>query len=251
MLVTDASSVQCQPKSFAEVGKSFELPCQVLGSNYDLYWYKGLTADTAPLLSLVDGISGGSEYQKRDFELTINGSLRIINSQLQHEGSYTLRVYFSNFEQDTSTTKLLIYIQPDPPCPLTDACGSTCTGCQLNVTTSGSLTCYVNGSRPMMDVDWIVTNQSGVSFTKEEQTHKEMGDKWYTEKTIEYTTPDCGADATFRCIASLPDFPFAPLLDTYYSTVRMNKGTVTNSDWQICYGISRSLLIYRNIFHAH
>ncbi|PIK48761.1 hypothetical protein BSL78_14357 [Apostichopus japonicus] len=115
-------------------------------------------------------------------------------------------------------------VRPGPPCPLIDACGSTCTGCQLNVTTSGSLTCYVNGSRPMVDVDWIVTNQSGVSFTKEEQTHKEMGHRWYTEKTIEYTTPDCGADATFRCIASLSDFPFASLLDTYSSAVRINTG---------------------------
>ncbi|XP_071842655.1 uncharacterized protein [Apostichopus japonicus] len=112
--------------------------------------------------------------------------------------------------------------RPDPPCPLIDACGSTFTGCQLNVTTSGSLTCYVNGSLPIMDVDWVVTNQFGMSFTKEEQTHKEMDDRWYTEKTIEYTTPDCGADAIFRCIASLSDFSFASLLDTYSSTVRIN-----------------------------
>ncbi|XP_071841861.1 uncharacterized protein [Apostichopus japonicus] len=227
--VGDASNVQCQPKCSAEMGKSFELPCHVLGSNYDLYWYKGLTTSTVPLLSLVDGISGGSEYQKGEFELTVNGSLRIINSQLQHENSYTLTAYFENFEQDTSNTALLIYSRPDPPCPLIDACGSTCTGCQLNVTTYGSLTCYVNGSRPMMDVDWIVTNQSGVSFTKEEQTHKEMGDRWYTEKTIEYTTPDCGADATFRCIASFSDFPLLSLLDTYSSTVRIKTGACKDS----------------------
>ncbi|XP_071841866.1 uncharacterized protein [Apostichopus japonicus] len=73
----------------------------------------------------------------------------------------------------------------------------------------------------MMEVDWIVTNQSGVSFTKEEQTHTEMDDRWYTEKTIEYTTPACGADATFRCIAFLSDTTLVPLLDNYYSTVRI------------------------------
>ncbi|PIK60329.1 hypothetical protein BSL78_02760 [Apostichopus japonicus] len=74
----------------------------------------------------------------------------------------------------------------------------------------------------MMDVDWIVTNQSGVSFTKEEQTHKEMGDIWYTEKIIQYSTTECGADATFRCIASLSELSFVPLLDTYSSTVMIN-----------------------------
>ncbi|PIK53198.1 hypothetical protein BSL78_09908 [Apostichopus japonicus] len=124
---------------------------------------------------------------------------------------------------DTSSFPILTLedVRPDPPCPLIDTCSSTCAGCQLNVTTSGSLTCNVSGSRPMMDVDWIVTNQSGVSFTKEEQTHTEMDDRWYTEKTIQYTTPDCGADATFKCIASLSDTSFGPLLDTYYSTVRI------------------------------
>ncbi|PIK53199.1 hypothetical protein BSL78_09909, partial [Apostichopus japonicus] len=76
----------------------------------------------------------------------------------------------------------------------------------------------------MMDLDWIVSNQSGVSFTKEEQTHTEMDDRWYTEKTIQYTTPDCGADATFRCMASLSDTTFVPLLDTYSSTVRIKRG---------------------------
>ncbi|PIK60322.1 hypothetical protein BSL78_02753 [Apostichopus japonicus] len=56
-----------------------------------------------------------------------------------------------------------------------------------------------------------------------------MGDRWLTEKTIEYTTPDCGADATFRCIASSSDFPFLSLLDTYSSTVRIQTGACKDS----------------------
>ncbi|XP_071841862.1 uncharacterized protein [Apostichopus japonicus] len=214
-----AESISCDSVYFAELGKPYIIACNVIGDQYYVYWFKGEDTRTFPILSFDDE---GEKSPHKEYSFTDNKSLKITNTELKHEGKYTLIVYFNEFDSDTTTTELQVYIRPDSPCPLIDACSSTCTGCQLNVITSGSLTCYVNGSRPMMDVDWIVTNQSGVSFTKEEQTHKEMGDRWYTEKTIEYTTPDCGADATFRCMASLSDTTFVPLLYTYYSTVRIN-----------------------------
>ncbi|XP_071841858.1 uncharacterized protein [Apostichopus japonicus] len=216
-----AESINCDSVYFAELGKPYIIACNVTGDQYYVYWFKGGDTSTLPILSFDDQ---GEKSLHKEYSFTDNKSLNITNTELKHEGKYTLRVYFNQFDFDMATTELQMYIRPDPSCPLIDACSTTCTGCQLNVTTSGSLTCNVNGSRPMMDVDWIVTNQSGVSFTKEEQTHKETDDRWYTEKTIQYTTPDCGADATFRCIASLSDSPFAPLLDTYYSTVRINTG---------------------------
>ncbi|XP_071841853.1 uncharacterized protein [Apostichopus japonicus] len=218
----ESQSISCRNQHFAELGKPYVIACNASAEPRDIYWFKGRDTSSFPILTLEDGTYGGQEYQQGEYEFTNENALKINNTQLKHEGKYSVRVYFKEFDFDTTTTDLNVYIRPDPPCPLIDACGSTCTGCQLNVTTSGSLTCHVKGSRPMMDVDWIVTNQSGVSFTKEEQTHKEMGDRWYTAKTIEYTTPDCGADAIFRCIASLSDFPFASLLDTYSSTVRIN-----------------------------
>ncbi|PIK60327.1 hypothetical protein BSL78_02758 [Apostichopus japonicus] len=130
-----------------------------------MYWFKGGDTSSFPILTLEDGRYGGGEYQQGEYEFTNENTLKIINTQLKHEGNYTVRVYFNEFDFDTTTTELKVYIRPDPPCPLIDACGSTCTGCQLNVTTSGSLSCYVNGSRPMVDVDWIVTNQSGYEYT--------------------------------------------------------------------------------------
>ncbi|XP_071841857.1 uncharacterized protein [Apostichopus japonicus] len=215
-----AESISCDSVYFAELGKPNIIACNVIGDQYYVYWFRGEDTRTFPILSFDDE---GEKSPHKEYSFTDNKSLNITNTELKHEGKYTLIVYFNEFDFDTTTTELQVYIRPDPPCPLIDACGTTCTGCQLNVTTFGSLTCYVSGSRPMMDVDWIVTNQSGVSFTKEEQTHKEMDDRWYTEKTIEYTTHGCGANATFRCIASLSDFPLAPLLNSHYSTVRIDK----------------------------
>ncbi|PIK48759.1 hypothetical protein BSL78_14355 [Apostichopus japonicus] len=222
----ESESISCDNQYFAELGKPYVIACNASGEQLDVYWFKGRDTSSFPILTLEDDTYGGQEYQKGEYELTNENALKVINTQLKHEGNFTVRVYFNDYDFDTTTTELNVYIRPDPPCPLIDACGSTCTGCQQNVTTSGSLTCNVSGSRPMMDVDWIVTNQSGVSFTKEEQTHTEMDDRWYTEKTIQYTTPDCGADATFKCIASLSDTSFGPLLDTYSSTVRIKTGNV-------------------------
>ncbi|XP_071841865.1 uncharacterized protein [Apostichopus japonicus] len=217
----ESESISCGNQYLAELGKPYVIVCNASAEQRDIYWFKGEDTSSFPILTLEDGRYGGGEYQKGEYELTKESALKVINTQLKHEGKYTVRVYFNEFDFDTTTTELKVYIRSEPPCPLIDACGSTCTGCQLNVTTSGSLTCYVNGSRPMMEVDWIVTNQSGVSFTKKEQTHQEMDNRWYTKKTIGYTTPDCGADAIFRCTASLSDLSFVPLLDTYSSTVRI------------------------------
>ena len=109
--------------------------------------------------------------------------------------------------QSYSNFLFSMLVRPDPPCPTVDACSSTCGDCRLNVTSSGDLSCYVQGSRPRIDIDWIVTNQSGISFTNNEQViryHEETG-TYNTTRTICYKADDCGGMASLYCNAYLSE----------------------------------------------
>ena len=120
--------------------------------------------------------------------------------------------------------------RPDPPCPTVDVCSSTFSDCRLNVTKSGDLSCYVQGSRPRIDIDWIVTNQSGISFTNKEQViryHDETG-TYLTTRTIHYTADGCGGKATLYCNASLSESSSRSILDSYNKTVQISSGIFAN-----------------------
>lgn len=101
--------IQCQTHSWAEVGRPFVLPCDAVRSNYDIYLYKGNNTSTEPILARENGTVSGSEYRKRDLELTTNGSIQIVNVEIKHEGAYTLLAFSETHESSTSTTRLTVY----------------------------------------------------------------------------------------------------------------------------------------------
>lgn len=219
-------NIQCKTHSWAEVGRPFVLPCDAVRSSYDIYWYEGNNTSTEPILARENGIVSGSAYGKGDLELTTNGSIQIVNVEIRYEGAYTLLAFSETHESSTSTTQLMVYARPDVPCVKVDSCSSTCGECHLNVTGSGDLYCYVQNSRPNIDLRWNVINQSGIDFIKyqQETRYDEESGTYNTTTGIHYTTDGCGAVAYVYCNASLPQqFPRS-ILEAYNQTVLISSG---------------------------
>lgn len=213
----------CSQDQFAERGKPFILSCNATESIIDVYWYKGVDTSDLPILASEDGNKGGTEYQKGEYELTSNFSLKIIEAQVKHEGIYTLRIYFHDYLYEEATASVRVYDRPNPPCPYVDVCGLSCNGCEINVNTSGYLVCYVNGSRPELSIDWRVDETVGISSAIRDQLKRydKKRDKSYTNRTISYNVDRCGTTATFRCMVEATALWSTELLETYVISVKI------------------------------
>ena len=106
---TDANRINCEKIYFGEIGQLSYIECAVDGVKQDVYWFKGSDTSTYPILSFDDGQPEGVEYNKVEYELTDDKFLKIIDTQLKHEGIYTVRIYFDEFDFETTTTELRVY----------------------------------------------------------------------------------------------------------------------------------------------
>ncbi|PIK49944.1 hypothetical protein BSL78_13151 [Apostichopus japonicus] len=105
----ESESISCDKQYFAELGKPYVIVCNTSGEQRDMYWFKGEDTNSFPILTLEDGRYGGQEYHEGEYEFTDENTLKVINTQLKHEGNYTVRVYFNDFDFDTTTTELKVY----------------------------------------------------------------------------------------------------------------------------------------------
>lgn len=119
--------------------------------------------------------------------------------------------------------------RPDDACLRIDSCDSTCDNCRLNVTSSGGsgeLKCHITGSRPRIDLQWVVTNQSGISFIHHEQVehYDEVSGTFSATRTVSYTADDCGGTASLHCNASVSEYSFGSLVNVRNRNVQIFSG---------------------------
>ncbi|KAJ8021890.1 Interferon-induced very large GTPase 1 [Holothuria leucospilota] len=92
------------------------------------------------------------------FELRENGSLILRHIDLPHEGFYAC-IYGDGITDGMAKYEVITYVQPFPVHPVVKGCNHQ-RNCVLEVHRSGILTCSVNGIRPVVKLEWKVSNET-------------------------------------------------------------------------------------------
>lgn len=227
----DADRVNCEEVYFGELGQVSYIECGVTVPKLYVYWFDGSDTSKFPIVSYEGGELRWRQGDKDKYDLTADQFLTVMNTAITDERNYTVRIYFDEFDYETVTTELKVYSRPDSLCPEVDSCRSTCSDRYLNVTGSGELSCHVRGSIPSFDLNWIVTNQSGITFVTHEQEKRqdEESSTYHTTRTIGYTVDGCGGIATIYCNASVSKNSFSSILNGYNKAVRIYSGQCKDS----------------------
>lgn len=230
------ASIRCPNTVLIEKGNKSVIECNSSTNNVtDVYWYRGSTLTTGPILQLEDGKPGGSEYNKGHFYINHSGAMTIRNATADDEALYTIVAYFQDRTYDTSNVTVHITMTPHPPCPEVTNCPS-CRECTLNVTdsVSGQLMCSVAGSRPHIKMVWIITSQKGLGLAIHEpvRIHDSYTDSWSTVVNVSYESNGCGEEAVLHCVAK-DDYG---LLAISHSQVRLftGKPSVITLNFLLC-----------------
>ncbi|KAJ8020716.1 hypothetical protein HOLleu_40379 [Holothuria leucospilota] len=90
-----------------ELGSDVIISCD-MNNLQDVYWFRGSTLTTSPILLLEGDNKGGTEYGNGQFHIYANGSMGITGVRLEHEGSYNVVAYFTDGSSGESSVNVTI-----------------------------------------------------------------------------------------------------------------------------------------------
>ncbi|XP_071853166.1 uncharacterized protein [Apostichopus japonicus] len=164
---------------------------------------------------------GKSDVLKPGYEIDKNGSLLINKFSYTHEGEYVC-IYNNGQIEDVKQHDIKTVVTPTNPSPFIVGCSEP-SDCTFNVTSSGYLTCYIEGVLPIVHPKWI---------------HDE-----HMSSTITFSQPQL----IVRNVGSL----FSIYLTTYYTiTTDQDYGSETDEDWQD-YDVTASCSVNYEVLGQH
>lgn len=97
-LLGDANRINCDSVYFGELHQLSLIECQVHHPKLDVYWFKGRDTTVYPIISSEGGkVEWGHGYEDK-YNLTDGQMLQILGTEQEDEGTYTVRIYFTNFD---------------------------------------------------------------------------------------------------------------------------------------------------------
>ncbi|XP_071853174.1 uncharacterized protein [Apostichopus japonicus] len=165
---------------------------------------------------------GKSDVLKPGYEIDKDGSLLINKYSYTHEGEYVC-IYNNGKVEDVKQHNIKTVVTPTNPSPSIVGCSEP-SDCTFNVTSSGYLTCYIEGVLPIVHPKWI---------------HDE-----HMSSTITFSQPQL----IVRNVGSV----FNIYLTTYYKITTDQEGyeSETDEDWQ-AYDVTASCSVNYEILGQH
>ncbi|PIK40268.1 hypothetical protein BSL78_22888 [Apostichopus japonicus] len=164
---------------------------------------------------------GKSDVLKPGYEIDKDGSLLINKFSYTHDGEY-ICIYNNGQVEDVKQHNIKTVVTPTNPSPSIVGCSEP-SDCTFNVTSSGYLTCYIEGGLPIVNPKWI---------------HDE-----YVSSRITFSQPEL----IVRNVGSL----FNIYLTTYYEiTTERDYESLTDENWQ-AYDITGSCSVNYEILGQH
>ncbi|KAJ8039355.1 hypothetical protein HOLleu_17041 [Holothuria leucospilota] len=196
--------MDCPAKVYVELGKDGIINCQIL-NNGDVYWYKGNSTKTSPIVRLENGQKKISQESGR-YDIDEEGSLIIKKIEEQNYGFYSVVNFHANDKHETDQIKVEIAVKPQT-CPVIAGCND-CNQCVLSEPKEGNISCSITGIRPLVHLSIVIDSRSNVQVTRSvsKETYDPMTDTWNTTATIEYSESyDCTSLLQLRCVTENED----------------------------------------------
>ncbi|KAJ8035375.1 hypothetical protein HOLleu_22584 [Holothuria leucospilota] len=201
--VTISSQIRCPRNIQIEKGDNKTISCNFVEKQlHSLYWYKGNTASSGPILQIENGQPGGSKLGEGHYMMTRSGAMTIINTTVEQEGVYSVLVYFTEEDLESTTIIINVTVTPSPPCPKINVCDS-CEECSKATVTISNLTCRINFSRPKIPVEWVVVSKTGISLTMDPPVIQkdDSTNTWKSSVRLSYEPSSCNQKAILQCVA--------------------------------------------------
>ncbi|XP_071853160.1 uncharacterized protein [Apostichopus japonicus] len=133
---------------------------------------------------------GKSDVLKPGYEIDKDGSLLINKFSYVHEGEYVC-IYNNGRGEDVKQHNIKTVVTPTNPSPSIVGCSEP-SNCTFNVTSSGYLTCYIEGVLPIVHPEWIHDEHmsSGITFSQPQLIVRSVGSLFciYLTSYYEITT---------------------------------------------------------------
>ncbi|KAJ8039350.1 hypothetical protein HOLleu_17033 [Holothuria leucospilota] len=189
--------MDCPSKVYVELGKNGTINCQIL-NNGDVYWYKGNSTKTSPIVRLENGQKILQESNRYDMDE--DGSLIIKDIEGQDYGLYSVVNFYANDKHDTDQIKVEIAVKPQTMCPIIAGC-KDCYHCNLTEPETGNISCSIRGTRPQVHLNIVTENWINVIRNISEETYDPVTDTWRTTTTIQFSEwYDCRSPLHLRCV---------------------------------------------------
>ncbi|KAJ8049621.1 hypothetical protein HOLleu_02447 [Holothuria leucospilota] len=154
---------QCTSPQYLEHNEVGIINCVFQDEPLRVLWYKSLQTTTDTLIiKLWDLVKDGRGYASGEYDIFLNGSLKINNVSSLHDGYYTV-VKFRSLEYDPEQYSVLVVttVQPSARRPTIKGCPIMLDTYCLQLMNSSELSCQVNETRPPIPLQWILRTPNG------------------------------------------------------------------------------------------
>lgn len=190
--------MDCPSTVYVELGKNGIINCKIL-NNGDVYWYKGNSTKTSPIVRLENGEKKISQENNR-YDIDEEGSLVIKKIEEQNYGLYSVVNFYASDKHDTDQIKVEIAVKPQTMCPIIAGCND-CNHCLLTESKTGNISCSIRGTRPQVHLNIVTENWINVIRNISEETYDPVTDTWNTAATIQLSEwYDCRSPLHLRCV---------------------------------------------------
>ncbi|KAJ8032683.1 hypothetical protein HOLleu_26275 [Holothuria leucospilota] len=215
--------MDCPQAVYVELGKDGIINCRIL-NNGDVYWYKGNSTKTSPIIRLENG-QKEIPQESSPYDIDKEGSLVIKNMEEKYYGLYSVVNFYANDKLDTGQIRVQIAVKPRTLCPVIAGC-KDCNHCDLTEPETGNISCSIGGVRPQIHLNIVTDSENRINVIRNvsKQTYNTVTGTWNTTTFVEYYEwYDCTSPLHLRCVAG-NEHPFE-LTD---SVARIISGTLFN-----------------------
>ncbi|XP_071853011.1 uncharacterized protein [Apostichopus japonicus] len=165
---TSGNQYGCTSPQYLERGLEDQvIDCTLPDEYYGIYWYdKSDTATNEAIVSYQGGNRDGLGYRSGKVNITSDGLLQIKLVTVEHEHEYEVLVI--NKDQNESEkfiVSVIVYVKPLQEDPNIDVCHGK-PNCLASVSKDTSISCSVEGARPVSTVQWFEKTQFDETLLK-------------------------------------------------------------------------------------
>lgn len=189
--------LQCPSEVFVQQHTNESISCNISFKFARACWYSGVYLRILPPIVCLEA---GRSHCTQGYDISLDGSLIIINAGTDHEGVYTAAFFHPNNTYETDTLNLTTFAHPSSFYPVINRCHGRRT-CSIMADYRGHIVCAVYNARPPVELN-LSTNGEGL--VKTSLYHSSGNNTGLTNTFIEaeYELAECSKLTIITCTAS-------------------------------------------------